>query len=166
MVSMKRRLHAALHIEFVNKSPITGDPILSPISFQTPPNPLTTISMLSWRFLQDAANVSDVAYSKYQSLFFMRLLNLCGFFSRSKWNLTQMAASWGNKIKALCGLRWEQGQSKGQRRNGPFRVTFGLHSTAIAISHSDFPEKSQLDWHPGCHGNAIGWYWPNRRNAN
>lgn len=55
---------------------------------------LTNISIFSWRFLQEAANVSEVAYSKYQSLFFMRLLNLWGFFSRSKWNLTQIAASY------------------------------------------------------------------------
>lgn len=47
----------------------------------------------SWRFLHVAEKVSLVAYSKYQSLFFIRELNLCGFFSRSKWNFTHMAAS-------------------------------------------------------------------------
>lgn len=50
--------------------------------------------MSSCRFLQEAVNVSEVANSKYQSLFFIRLLNLSGFFSRSEWNLTQMAASY------------------------------------------------------------------------
>ena len=49
--------------------------------------------MFSCRFLHDDENCSDVAYSKYHSLFFIRLLNLFGFFSRSKWNLQQMAAS-------------------------------------------------------------------------
>lgn len=61
-------------------------------------NNLTTISMCSWRFLHDAAKVSEVAYSKYHNLFFIRLLNLWGFFSRSKWNLTQIAASWNYTI--------------------------------------------------------------------
>ena len=50
-------------------------------------------SMFSWRFLQEEENCSDVAYSKYQILFFIRLLNLFGFFSRSRWNLQQIAAS-------------------------------------------------------------------------
>ena len=50
-------------------------------------------SMFSCRFLQDDENCSEVAYSKYQILFFIRLLNLFGFFSRSRWNLQQIAAS-------------------------------------------------------------------------
>lgn len=54
----------------------------------------TSISKNSCKFLHDAANVSDVAYSKYHNLFFILLLNLCGFFSRSRWNFTQMAASY------------------------------------------------------------------------
>jgi hypothetical protein len=49
--------------------------------------------MSSCRFLHEAVNVSEVANSKYHNLFFIRLLNLSGFFSRSEWNLTQMAAS-------------------------------------------------------------------------
>ena len=54
---------------------------------------LTTISKSSCRFLQLLENCSDVAYSKYHSLFFIRLLNFWGFFSRSAWNLLQIAAS-------------------------------------------------------------------------
>lgn len=45
---------------------------------------LTTISNDSCKFLQDAENCSEVAYSKYHNLFFIRLLNLSGFFSRSR----------------------------------------------------------------------------------
>ena len=36
---------------------------------------LTTISKSSCRFLQLLLNCSDVAYSKYHNLFFIRLLN-------------------------------------------------------------------------------------------
>ena len=54
---------------------------------------LTTISKSSCRFLQLLLNCSEVAYSKYQSLFFILLLNFWGFFSRSAWNLLQIAAS-------------------------------------------------------------------------
>ncbi len=50
-------------------------------------------SRSSCRFLQEEENCSEVAYSKYHSLFFIRLLNFCGFRSRSRWNLQQMAAS-------------------------------------------------------------------------
>ena len=60
------------------------------------------MSISSCSFLHDAAKVSEVAYSKYQSLFFILLLNFSGFFSRSRWNFTQIAASciiihWGRK---------------------------------------------------------------------
>ena len=55
---------------------------------------LTTMSKSSCKFLQLLLNCSDVAYSKYHNLFFIRLLNFWGFFSRSAWNLLQMAASW------------------------------------------------------------------------
>ena len=55
---------------------------------------LTTISKSSCKFLQLLEKVSDVAYSKYHSLFFIRLLNFWGFFSLSAWNLLQIAASW------------------------------------------------------------------------
>ena len=54
---------------------------------------ITMMSISSWRFLQEAVNVSEVANSKYHNLFFILLLNLSGFFSLSEWNFTQMAAS-------------------------------------------------------------------------
>lgn len=63
------------------------------IPFKSNRMPSHVSSTYSWRFLQVAENVSLVAYSKYQSLFFIRELNLWGFFSRSRWNLTQIAAS-------------------------------------------------------------------------
>ena len=58
---------------------------------------LTISSTSSCKFLQEDENCSDVAYSKYHNLFFIRLLNFCGFFSRSMWNLLQIAASWKNE---------------------------------------------------------------------
>ena len=61
---------------------------------------LTISSMFSCRFLHEDENCSEVAYSKYHILFFMRLLNLFGFFSLSRWNLQQIAASWN-----VCGWR-------------------------------------------------------------
>ena len=54
---------------------------------------LTISSTSSCKFLQEDENCSDVAYSKYHNLFFIRLLNFCGFFSRSMWNLLHIAAS-------------------------------------------------------------------------
>lgn len=64
----------------------------------------TSISKSSCKFLHDAANVSDVAYSKYQSLFFIRLLNLWGFLSRSLWNLTHIAASCNEILIVICEI--------------------------------------------------------------
>jgi len=56
-----------------------------------------TPSHISWtsscKFLHEDENCSEVAYSKYHSLFFIRLLNFWGFFSLSWWNFEQMAAS-------------------------------------------------------------------------
>lgn len=65
----------------------------SGIPFKSNWIPSQVSSTYSFRFLHVALKVSLVAYSKYHNLFFMRELNLWGFFSRSKWNFTQMAAS-------------------------------------------------------------------------
>lgn len=82
--------------------------------------------MFSCRFLQEAAKVSEVAYSKYHSLFFMRLLNLCGFFSRSKWNLTQIAASCGESNKESCWDHWGWSGLERKQRGEPLGQ-FGQH---------------------------------------
>ena len=71
--------------------------------------------MKSCRFLQEDENCSDVAYSKYQSLFFIRLLNFCGLRSRSRWNLQQIAASYKSTVLFYgefsrfrdCNVEWE-----------------------------------------------------------
>lgn len=99
-----------------------------------PPSPFlirTTISSFSCRFLHDAANVSDVAYSKYHSLFFIRLLNLCGFFSRSRWNLTQMAASWGRDDGG--GGEGEGGQFEETKKNRQIHAVLKFSKVRFGI---------------------------------
>ncbi len=66
------------------------------------------ISMSSCRFLHDEENCSEVAYSKYHSLFFIRLLNFCGLRSLSRWNLQHMAAS--------CSTRKDSAKGPAARR--------------------------------------------------
>lgn len=55
--------------------------------------PSHSISTDSCSFLQVAEKVSDVPNSKYQNLFFIRLLNFSGCFSLMMWNLCAMDAS-------------------------------------------------------------------------
>lgn len=43
---------------------------------------------------QGTKNITNILASKYHILFRIRELNLCGFFSLSKWNFTQIAASY------------------------------------------------------------------------
>lgn len=93
------------------------------------------MSMCSWRFLQEAANVSDVAYSKYHSLFFIRLLNLCGFRSRSKWNFTQMAASCNEK---------KESETQNMREWTKRKCKLGQRSWFAPCYHRPFPFG--LDW--------------------
>ena len=50
---------------------------------------------------------TDVAYSKYHSLFFIGLLNFWELFFLSWWNFEQMAASWTHHVKKkLSNFQW------------------------------------------------------------
>lgn len=55
--------------------------------------PSQIISISSWRFLQVAKKVSEVANSRYQILFLTRELNFSGCFSLSRWNRMAIEAS-------------------------------------------------------------------------
>lgn len=103
---------------------------------------ITTISIFSCKFLHDAANVSDVAYSKYHSLFFIRLLNLCGFRSRSKWNFTQMAASCYSTNDAkmdTCSVSWNmkiwfKNSESEMKKKHPSECCVGRRGIALACA--------------------------------
>lgn len=118
---------------FSRAIPWSGTPFKSSLT------PSHVSSTNSCRFLQVAEKVSLVAYSKYHSLFFILELNLCGFFSRSKWNLTQIAAS-----TPTVDSSWKKNQKIKIRRINSFPLSIQISSKQKIFLSSFFIQTWEI----------------------
>ena len=64
--------------------------------------------IFSW---QRNPKITLTVLESHQSLFFILLLNFCGFFSRSAWNLLQIAASWKWNLHEFHVSIWQCAKS-------------------------------------------------------